>query len=158
MTAPFAHFAPTAARHLGSGPHHPIRLDLMSPNANPPVPAMRRALVGLVLIGTCSFSTLVWSHEGHDHEDEAPPAATLREAPRRQADGSVLMPKAAQQQLGLRTQAAQAGPWPQAFELPAKVVMDPNASGRVQAVYGGRIEAGEGVSVSANRFDPIRDC
>lgn len=139
MTAPLA---PTAARHLGSGPHHPIRLDLMSPNANPPIPAMRRALVGLVLIATCSFSTLVWSHEGHDHEDEPPPAAALRDAPRRQADGSVLMPQAAQQQLRLRTLAVQAGQWPQAFELPARVVMDPNAGGRVQAALAGRVVAG----------------
>lgn len=114
----------------------------MSPNANPPIPAMRRALVGLVLIGTCSFSTLAWPHEGHDHEDEAPPAAALRDAPRRQADGSVLMPQAAQQQLRLRTLAVQAGQWPQAFELPAKVVMDPNAGGRVQAALAGRVVAG----------------
>lgn len=139
MTAPLA---PTAARHLGSGPHHPIRLDLMSPNATPPIPAMRRALVGLVLIATCSFSTLVWSHEGHDHEDEPPPAAALRDAPRRQGDGSVLMPQAAQQQLRLRTLAVQAGQWPQAFELPARVVMDPNAGGRVQAALAGRVVAG----------------
>ncbi len=134
--------APTAARHLGSGPLHPIRLDLMSPTSPQNLSPLRRALMGLVLIGTCSFSTLVWSHEGHEHEDEPPPAATLREAPRRQGDGSVLMPQAAQQQLRLRTLAVQAGQWPQAFELPAKVVMDPNAGGRVQAALAGRVIAG----------------
>ena len=38
--------------------------------------------------------------------------------------------------------AVQAGQWPQAFELPAKVVMDPNAGGRVQAALAGRVVAG----------------
>ena len=52
------------------------------------------------------------------------------------------MPQAAQQQLRLRTLAVQAGQWPQAFELPARVVMDPNAGGRVQAALAGRVVAG----------------
>ncbi len=135
--------APFAARRLGSGlPHHPIRFATMSPISTLHTQALRQAFIGLVLIGSATFSPLAWSHEGHDHEDEPPPAAVLSEAPRRQGDGSVLMPKAAQQQLGLRTQAAQAGPWPQAFELPAKVVMDPNAGGRVQAALAGRVVAG----------------
>lgn len=82
------------------------------------------------------------AHDNHSHEDEAPAPVVLRDAPRRQADGSVLVPKAAHQALNLRTQAAQAGPWPQAFELPAKVVMDPNAGGRVQAALSGRVVAG----------------
>lgn len=106
----------------------------------------RRPLAGIVL----ALAQLSWllaapsaqAHGDHDHDDEAPPPATLREAPRRQADGSVHLPQAAQQALGLRTQAALAGPWPRAFELPAKVVMDPNAGGRVQAALGGRLIAG----------------
>jgi len=36
----------------------------------------------------------------------------------------------------------QAGQWPQAIELPARVVMDPNAGGRVQAALAGRVVAG----------------
>ncbi len=114
----------------------------MTPLSNLSMTALQRAFVGLVLIGTTSFSSLTWAHEGHDHDEEPAPAATLREAPRRQGDGSVLMPKAAQQQLRLRTLAVQAGQWPQAFELPAKVVMDPNAGGRVQAALAGRVVAG----------------
>lgn len=112
---------------------------------------LRQVGIGLVLAGVLplafltspvSLVPLAWAHGDHDHDDEPPPAAVLREAPRRQADGSVLMPQAAQQQLGLRTQATQAGSWPQAFELPAKVVMDPNAGGRVQAALAGRVVAG----------------
>jgi len=116
----------------------------MTTFSNPHMPPLQRTLIGLVLIGTASFSSLVWSHEGHDHEDAAPPAAVLRDAPRRQGDGSVHMPQAAQQQLRLRTLAVQAGQWPQAFELPAKVVMDPNAGGKVQAMVAGRLTPGPG--------------
>lgn len=105
-------------------------------------PRLRLAGIGLALIGALPLVPAAWAHGDHDHDDTPPPATLLREAPRRQADGSVLMPKAAQQQLGLRTQAAQAGSWPQAFELPGKVVMDPNAGGRVQAALAGRVVAG----------------
>ena len=115
---------------------------LSSPHMKPHMTSLQRTLIGLVLIGAASFPSLAWPHEGHDDEDEAPPAAVLRDAPRRQGDGSVLMPKAAQQQLRLRTQPVQAGQWPQAFELPARVVMDPNAGGRVQAALAGRVVAG----------------
>lgn len=136
-------FAPFAARRLGSGLPHPlIRIAAMPRIHTPRMTPLHQAFIGLVLIGSATFSPSAWSHEGHDHEDEPPPAAVLREAPRRQGDGSVLMPQAAQQQLGLRTQAAQAGPWPQAFVLPAKVVMDPNAGGLVQAALAGRVVAG----------------
>ena len=105
-------------------------------------PRLRLAGIGLAMIGALPLVPAAWAHGDHDHDDTPPPTALLREAPRRQADGSVLMPKAAQQQLGLRTQAAQAGSWPQAFELPGKVVMDPNAGGRVQAALAGRVVAG----------------
>lgn len=107
-----------------------------------------RVAIGLALIGAlpvvplAPFVSTAWAHGDHDHDDAPPPAVVLKETPRRQADGSVLMPQSAQQQLHLRTQAAQAGNWPQAFELPAKVVMDPNAAGRVQAALGGRVVAG----------------
>jgi len=99
-------------------------------------------LAALVVAGSITFSSPSWSHEDHDHDEAPPPAALLREAPRRQADGSVLMPRTAQQQLRLRTLAVQAGEWSQAFDLPAKVVMDPNAGGRVQAALAGRVVAG----------------
>lgn len=116
----------------------------MSPNLIPLMNPLHHTLIALALLGS---ATLARAHEGHDHPDddhhgEAPMPAALKDAPRRQADGSVRMPQAAQQQLGLRTQAVQAGEWPQAFELPAKVVMDPNAGGRVQAALAGRVLAG----------------
>jgi RND family efflux transporter MFP subunit len=100
--------------------------------------AVQQALIALALAGAAASA---FAHGDHDRVD-APPAAALHDAPRREADGGVRMPQAAQKQLGLRTQAVQAGQWPQAIELPARVVMDPNAGGRVQAALAGRVVAG----------------
>ena len=57
-------------------------------------------------------------------------------------DGSVQVPKAAQRRLGIRTLIAPESEAAATVELPGRVVMDPNASGRVQAVHGGRVEPG----------------
>jgi hypothetical protein len=60
----------------------------------------------------------------------------------RLADGSVNMPKLAQRRLGIRTVLAPETEAAATLLLPGRVVADPNASGRVQATHGGRIEAG----------------
>jgi cobalt-zinc-cadmium efflux system membrane fusion protein len=79
------------------------------------------------------------AHEGHSHE-EAPVvgAAGLVRLP----DGSVNLPKVAQRRLVIRTVVAQQTEAAATLQLPARVVMDPNSSGRVQAIYSGRIEPG----------------
>lgn len=77
---------------------------------------------------------------GHDHGNEAPAASG--NGPRRLPDGSVFLPKAAQRQIGVRTAPVQAAEHPRTVELSGKVVMDPNAGGRVQPIQAGRIEAG----------------
>jgi cobalt-zinc-cadmium efflux system membrane fusion protein len=77
---------------------------------------------------------------GHDHGDA--PAAPSANGPQRLPDGSVFLPKPAQRQLGVRTLLTQAGDLPRSFELSGKVVMDPNAGGKVQPLNAGRIEPG----------------
>ena len=57
-------------------------------------------------------------------------------------DGSVNVPKAAQRRMGDPHVLAPESEAAATVELPGRVVMDPNASGRVQAVHGGRIEPG----------------
>ena len=57
-------------------------------------------------------------------------------------DGSVNVPKLAQRRMAIRTVLAPESEAATTLELPGRVVMDPNASGRVQAVHGGRIEPG----------------
>jgi hypothetical protein len=66
------------------------------------------------------------------------------DAPRRQPDGSVFVPKPSQRLLGLRTGPAELGEASIAITLTGQVVADPNASGRVQASEAGRIEPPEG--------------
>lgn len=66
------------------------------------------------------------------------------DAPRRQPDGSIFVPKPSQRLLGLRTGPAELGEASITIRLAGQVVADPNASGRVQASEAGRIEPPEG--------------
>lgn len=70
------------------------------------------------------------------------PSTTNRAGLARLPDGSVHMPMLAQRRLGIRTVVALETDAAATIELPGRVVMDPNASGRVQAVHGGRVQAG----------------
>jgi len=70
------------------------------------------------------------------------PAAVNAGGLARLADGSVNVPMLAQRRMEIRTQMATESEAAATVELPGRIVMDPNASGRVQAVHGGRIEAG----------------
>ena len=99
---------------------------------------MKRLLTGMVL--ALCLSLPAHAGEGHDHGDA--PAAPSANGPQRQPDGSVFLPKPAQRQLGVRTTVAVAGDWPRSMELSGKVLMDPNAGGKVQALNAGRIEPG----------------
>lgn len=57
-------------------------------------------------------------------------------------DGSVNVPKLAQRRMAVRTLMVQEGAYPMTVELNARASMDPNAGGRVQAPFAGRIEPG----------------
>ncbi|MDR1889452.1 MAG: HlyD family efflux transporter periplasmic adaptor subunit [Zoogloeaceae bacterium] len=95
------------------------------------------ALCGLVL----TFPALpALADDGHGHGDE--PAAVSGNGPRRLPDGSVFLPKPAQRQMAVRTQPVTTSELPRAFELGGKVMMDPNAGGKVQAVVAGRVTPG----------------
>jgi cobalt-zinc-cadmium efflux system membrane fusion protein len=91
----------------------------------------------LLMLGLLTLSALASAGPGHDHGEAAAPATPG--GPQRQADGSVFLPKPAQRQLGLRTQPVQAAELPRAFTLQGRVVMDPNAGGKVQALQAGRV-------------------
>lgn len=78
--------------------------------------------------------------DGHDHGD-APPAANSN-GPQRLPDGSVFLPKPAQRQIGVRTLLVEASDLPRTVELAGKVIMDPNAGGKVQAIIAGRVSPG----------------
>jgi cobalt-zinc-cadmium efflux system membrane fusion protein len=66
-------------------------------------------------------------------------------APSRLPDGSIHLPKPAQRRLEIRTVAAAVTDAAATLELPGRVVMNPNAGGRVQSAHGGRVEAAGGL-------------
>ncbi len=98
------------------------------------------ALLSLALALALPMAPSAHAGDGHDHGERT--AAPTANGPQRQADGSVFLPKAAQRQLGVRTQVAAAAELPRSVELSGRVVMDPNAGGKVQALNAGRVEAG----------------
>ncbi|NBP37899.1 MAG: HlyD family efflux transporter periplasmic adaptor subunit, partial [Betaproteobacteria bacterium] len=97
----------------------------------------------LALAATLSLSGAgapSFAGEGHDHG--AAPVVGHANGPQRMADGSVFLPKPAQRQLNVRTLVVETAELPRAFELNARVLMDPNAGGKVQPINAGRIEPG----------------
>lgn len=100
----------------------------------------RAALCAALLILTVS----VWASPGHDggHAGEEGDTMVSSNGPKRLPDGSVFLPKPAQRQMGVRTLVGEARQLPRATELSGKVVMDPNAGGKVQALVAGRLQAG----------------
>lgn len=82
------------------------------------------------------------AHGPNGEHLDAPGAAVNASGLARLPDGSVNVPKLAQRRMAIRTVLAPESEAAATVELPGRVVMDPNASGRVQAVHGGRIEPG----------------
>ncbi len=82
------------------------------------------------------------AHGPNGEHLDAPGAAVNASGLARLPDGSVNVPKLAQRRMAIRTVLAPESEAATTVELPGRVVMDPNASGRVQAVHGGRIEPG----------------
>lgn len=80
----------------------------------------------------------------HLDGSETPAAGGLA----RLADGTVNVPKLAQRRMGIQTLVGVESDTARTVELPARVIVDPNASGRIQSTHGGRIEPGpKGLSV-----------
>lgn len=100
---------------------------------------LRIVLVSIAFAAAGTLSTQALAHEGHD---EAKAAAPVSGSPQRLPDGSVFLPKPAQRRFGVRTFVAERKELPQSVELNGRVVMDPNAGGKVQAIQSGRVEAG----------------
>jgi len=94
-----------------------------------------------VLAISVSASAAPGAH-GPNGEHLDAPATTSASGLMRLPDGSVNVPMLAQRRLGIRTQLTPESEAAATMELPGRVVVDPNASGRVQAIHGGRIEAG----------------
>lgn len=82
------------------------------------------------------------AHGPNGEHLDAPGGALSASGLARLPDGSVTIPKVAQRRMNIRTELSVEGQAAATLELPAVVVVDPNAGGRVQTIHGGRIEAG----------------
>jgi RND family efflux transporter MFP subunit len=90
--------------------------------------------VGVVTL--LAFSGVVFAHEGHD---DAPAPSAAADTPQRLPDGSVVVPKPSQRILDVRTEVAKPTTAVKALSWVGRVISDPNRSGLVQSINGGRV-------------------
>ena len=92
------------------------------------------------------------AHGPNGEHLDGPSAPPSGSALARLSDGSVNVPKIAQRRMAIRTVLAPEGEAAATTELPGRVIVDPNAGGRVQALHGGKLEAGpKGLPVAGQR-------
>jgi len=112
---------------------------------------LNRRVVRRLVHAVSLTATLLWlssaaaapgAHGPNGEHLSAPGAAVSPAGLARLPDGSVNVPKAAQRRMAIRTVLAPASDAAATVEMPGRVIMDPNASGRVQSVHGGRVEPG----------------
>jgi RND family efflux transporter MFP subunit len=101
------------------------------------------SMTGLVLLLLIAGVGVASAHEGHDHGEAAKAAPPAGDTPRRLADGSVFAPKPTQRLLDIRTQVTRTEEARRTLALVGRVIADPNRSGQVQSITGGRIVAPE---------------
>lgn len=102
-------------------------------------PRLAAALLGAMLTASVLASPGAHGPNG-EHLDNT--AATGAGALARLPDGSVNVPKLAQRRMAIRTTMAREAEHPLTVELNARTSIDPNAGGRVQAPFSGRIAPG----------------
>lgn len=110
--------------------------------------ARRRRRAAAAILAAAMLPLLApraFSHEGEDH---GPPAAVqslpTRDVAQVLSDGSVFVPKSTQRILAIRTIISEPAAYRRTVELPARIIPDPNASGFVQTLVGGRLSAPAG--------------
>jgi RND family efflux transporter MFP subunit len=106
-----------------------------------PVASIVLLMVAFLAIASSERSAL--AHEGHDHGDEAKTLIAPNDTARRLPGGQVFVPKPMQRILDVRTVVARADTVPKAVALVGRVISNPNRSGIVQSINGGRVTAPE---------------
>jgi cobalt-zinc-cadmium efflux system membrane fusion protein len=108
-----------------------------------------RARAWLIIAVAVSALTLsatdrvAFAHEGHSLEDDAKMFAAPGNAAQRLPDGKVFVPKPAQRILDVRTVVAKSQTLPRSIVLVGRIITNPNRSGLVQSINGGRVIAPE---------------
>lgn len=102
-------------------------------------------LMALLAVSLTHATVVIASPGAHgpsgEHLDQ-PGNAVSASGLTRLPDGSVNVPKATQRRMGIRTLLAPETEAAATVELSGRIIMDPNAGGRVQAAHGGRVEPG----------------
>jgi cobalt-zinc-cadmium efflux system membrane fusion protein len=99
-------------------------------------------IAAAALLGCSTAFAAPGAHGPNGEHLDTPGAAVNASGLARLPDGSVNVPKLAQRRMAIRTLLAPESEAAATVELPGRVIVDPNASGRVQSVHGGRIEPG----------------
>jgi cobalt-zinc-cadmium efflux system membrane fusion protein len=104
-----------------------------------------KPLLLMIVMATLLANTEVWAGpgaHGPNGEHLEAPANAVGPGMARLPDGSVNLPKLAQRRMEIRTLPGKLAEHPMTLELNGRVMIDPNAGGRVQAPFAGRIEPG----------------
>src|SRR5437660_7102535 len=84
-----------------------------------------------------------WAHEGHEHGDDAKALIAPGDTARRLPGGQVFVPKPMQRVLDVRTVVAKPQTAAKTAVFVGRVIANPNRSGLVQSINGGRVIAPE---------------
>ena len=84
------------------------------------------------------------AHEGHDHGERSKTLAPSSDTAQRLPGGQLFVPKPMQRILDVRTMLTKPETAAKAVVLVGRVITDPNRSGLVQSIHGGRVIAPEG--------------
>ncbi|MFP5476718.1 MAG: efflux RND transporter periplasmic adaptor subunit [Gammaproteobacteria bacterium] len=102
---------------------------------------MKAIVLAVAVISATSSMAAPGAH-GPNGEHLDAPATSTPNSLARLPDGSVNIPMLAQRRLAIRTTFVTEQEAAATVQLSGRVIMDPNAGGRVQTALGGRIEAG----------------
>jgi len=109
-------------------------------------------LAASILSTAASVASAAPGAHGPNGEHLEAPASSNATGLARLPDGSVNVPKQAQRRMAIRTIMGREEAHPLTVELNGRVGIDPNAGGRVQAPFSGRIEAGpKGLPLAGQR-------
>ena len=84
------------------------------------------------------------AHEGGHPEEDAKSAASSGDSPHRLPDGRIFVPKPTQRILDVRTAIVKPQTIPRAAVFVGRIIANPNRSGLVQSITGGRVIAPDG--------------
>jgi cobalt-zinc-cadmium efflux system membrane fusion protein len=115
---------------------------------------MTSFIIGFIAAGLSAAAMASPGAHGPNGEHLDAPASANASGLARLPDGSVNVPKLAQRRMAIRTIVGREDAHPLTVELNGRVGIDPNAGGRVQAPFAGRIEPGQkGLPVAGQRVE-----